>query len=105
MTVSRVLASANLAPGELKEILVGERCVLVGRLRSGEVFASEAACPHEAAPLATGTIRGEAIDCPRHHYLFAVRSGENLYPLPIYPAWKRAEVGDMRLGIFIGATA
>jgi hypothetical protein len=24
-------------------------------------------------------------------------SGENLYPLPIYPQWKREQVGDLRL--------
>jgi nitrite reductase/ring-hydroxylating ferredoxin subunit len=100
VTERRVLASGDLAPGELREIIIRERRVLVGRLRSGEVFASKAECPHEGAPLSKGTIRGEAIDCPRHHYLFAVRSGENLYPLPIYPAWKRDEVGDLRLRIF-----
>lgn len=74
--------------------------VLLGRLRSGEAFAVAPECPHEAVPLEGGTIRGEAVDCPRHHYLFDARSGENLYPVPIYPAWKRAEVGDLKLDVF-----
>lgn len=100
VAMSRVLASAALRAGDLREVRVDDRRVLIGRLHSGEAFAVTPECPHEAAPLVKGTIRGEAVDCPRHHYLFDVRSGENRYPLPIYPAWKRAEVGDLKLGVF-----
>jgi nitrite reductase/ring-hydroxylating ferredoxin subunit len=95
-----VLASNELAPGQLREVSVKGRRLVLGRLRSGEVVAFGPLCPHEAAPLAEGNIRGEAIDCPLHHYLFDLHTGENLYPLPIYPAWKRAQVGDLRLPIF-----
>jgi nitrite reductase/ring-hydroxylating ferredoxin subunit len=100
VATSRVLASAELRAGELREVRVGECRVLLGRLRSGEAFAAAPECPHEAAPLVGGTIRGEAVDCPRHHCLFDARTGENLYPVPIYPAWKRAEVGDLTLRVF-----
>ncbi len=95
-----VLSSHELSPGELREVVVGSCRLVVGRLPSGEVVAFGAACPHEAAPLAQGTFRGGAIDCPRHHYMFDPRTGQNLFPLPIYPAWKRAQVGDLTLPTF-----
>jgi nitrite reductase/ring-hydroxylating ferredoxin subunit len=43
---------------------------------------------------------GDAVDCPLHHYLFDLRTGSNLYPVPVYPAWKREEVGDLGLRIY-----
>lgn len=95
-----VLRSEELAPGALREARIGDHAILLARLRSGEVVAAGAACPHEDAPLAEGTIRGEAVDCPRHHYLFDLRTGRNLYPYPIYPDWKRRAVGDLSLAVF-----
>ena len=95
-----VLRSEELPPGALREVRIAGRRVLVARLRSGEVVAAEALCPHEGTPLAEGTIRGEAVDCPTHHYLFDLWTGRNLYPYPIYPKWKRREVGDLSLAIY-----
>lgn len=96
----RVVRSEEVPEGTLSEVRVGGRHILVGRLRTGEAFAAQADCPHEAAPLADGEIRGEAVDCPRHHYLFDARTGENLYPVPIYPRWKREEVGDLTMTVY-----
>lgn len=95
-----VLASGDLAPGQVREVLAGTHHVVVGRLYDGTVVAFASRCPHEAAPLVQGTIRGGSIDCARHHYMFDVHTGENTFPLPIYPGWKRAQVGDLRLPIF-----
>lgn len=95
-----ILRCGELQPGELREAQVGSQAVLVVRLRSGQVVAAAASCPHEGAPLAGGTIRGESVDCPRHHYLFDLRTGHNLYPYPIYPEWKKKEVGDLTLRIY-----
>ena len=95
-----VLASGDLAPGQMREILAGTRRLVVGRLYDGTVVAFASRCPHEAAPLVQGTIRGGSIDCARHHYMFDVRTGENTFPLPVYPGWKRAQVPDLRLAIF-----
>lgn len=96
----RILRTEQLSRGTLREVDVAGRMVLVAKLHSGEVVAAEAICPHERARLAEGTIRGEAVDCPRHHYLFDLHNGRNLYPFPIYPAWKQKEVGDLSLKIF-----
>jgi nitrite reductase/ring-hydroxylating ferredoxin subunit len=64
------------------------------------VAAAEPLCPHEQARLADGTIQGDAVDCPKHHYMFDLRSGENLYPWRVYPDWKRKEVGDLSLTVY-----
>ncbi len=95
-----ILRSEELPAGALREVRVGRHRVLLARLRSGKVVASEALCPHEGTPLAEGTIRGGAVDCPTHHYLFDLQTGQNLYPYPIYPEWKRREVGDLSLAIY-----
>ena len=96
-TWHRALPSEELPPGTLREVRIEGRRVMVGRLRSGEPVATAAACPHQQAPLADGRIHGDAVDCPRHHYLFDLRTGRNLYPLPQYPQWKRREMGDLTL--------
>lgn len=96
-TWHRALPSEELPPGALRELRIEGRRVMMGRLRSGEAAATAAACPHEQAPLADGTLWGDAVDCPLHHYLFDLRTGRNLYPIPQYPAWKREEVGDFTL--------
>jgi 3-phenylpropionate/trans-cinnamate dioxygenase ferredoxin subunit len=84
----------------MREVVVEGVRVLVARLRSGEVCAASPSCPHEGAPLAQGTVRQAAVDCPRHHYLFDLKTGENLYPVPIYPEWKKQQVGDLDLRTF-----
>jgi nitrite reductase/ring-hydroxylating ferredoxin subunit len=93
----RALPSAELAPGQLRELAVAGRTLVLGRLRDGTAVAFAPRCPHQAGRLAEGTLRGDQIDCPLHHYLFDARSGANTFPLPIYPAWKRAQVGPLRL--------
>jgi nitrite reductase/ring-hydroxylating ferredoxin subunit len=93
------MPSDELAPGTLREVRIEGRRVTLGRLRSGEPVATAAACPHEQAPLADGRIWSDAVDCPLHHYLFDLRTGRNLYPIPQYPEWKRREAGDLTLHI------
>jgi nitrite reductase/ring-hydroxylating ferredoxin subunit len=93
----RAIPSDELPPGTLREVRIEGRRMMVGRLWSGEAVATAAACPHEQAPLADGRIWSDAVDCPLHHYLFDLRTGRNLYPIPQYPAWKRAQVGDLVL--------
>lgn len=96
----RTIRSEDLAPGTLREVRIEGRRVMLARLRSGEVVAAQAACPHEAAPLTEGTMWGDALDCPLHHYLFDLRTGRNLYPYPIYPRWKQEQTGDLQLQLF-----
>lgn len=62
--------------GEARVFRVEGHDIAVFRLRSGELFAATAACPHRGGPLADGLIGGRSVICPLHGFLFDLRSGE-----------------------------
>ena len=55
ITGHAVAASDELPPGDARAFAVGDRMVAVFRLRSGELRAIDAVCPHSGGPLADGT--------------------------------------------------
>jgi len=61
----------SLAPGQMRrEMLLGEPLVL-GRLKSGELFALRDICPHRGVPLSAGRILAEgSVECPYHGWRF-----------------------------------
>ena len=75
--------------GEGREYRVQGEAVAVFRTRAGEVFATQARCPHRGAPLADGLIGGGRVVCPFHSYAFSLATGEphaNVCPrLRTYP--------------------
>lgn len=75
-----------VALGAVEQIGLGQgRCFRIGalqlaifRLRSGEVYALDAACPHRGGPLADGLIGGQTVICPLHGYRFSLSDGRSL---------------------------
>lgn len=71
----------NLGPveqiplGEGRVFEVEGRSIAVFRTRQGEVYATQAACPHKQGPLADGIIGGAQIVCPLHAYKFNLATG------------------------------
>lgn len=64
----------DLRDGEMKEVSVDERRILLARV--GDNFhAVSATCPHYGAPLAEGVLCGTRIICPWHHAVFNVVNG------------------------------
>jgi len=63
--------ASSLRPGQMRrEMLLGEPLVL-GRLKSGEVFALRDICPHRGVPLSAGRILPEgSVECPYHGWRF-----------------------------------
>jgi phenylpropionate dioxygenase-like ring-hydroxylating dioxygenase large terminal subunit len=63
--------ASSLRPGQMRrEMLLGEPVVL-GRLKSGEVFALRDICPHRGVPLSAGRIMPEgSVECPYHGWRF-----------------------------------
>ena len=61
--------------GEGRVFEVDGRSIAVFRTRQGEVFATQAACPHKAGPLCDGIIGGRQIVCPLHAYKFDLATG------------------------------
>ena len=48
------------------------------RLRTGEVFATQATCPHKGGPLADGIVGAGKVICPLHAYKFELATGRPL---------------------------
>lgn len=61
--------------GEGRSFRLGEVAVAVFRTRDGGVFATQAACPHRAGPLADGIVGDGQVICPLHAYAFNLPSG------------------------------
>ena len=80
--MSAAVAAHNLGPiaaipiGEARVFRVEAREIAVFRCRSGAVYASSAACPHQGGPLADGLLGGASVICPLHGFVFDLRTGE-----------------------------
>ncbi len=82
----KVLPAAELERRTLRKVRVAGSAVLLARLEDGALVAATAVCPHEGADLSQGRVYMGAIDCPRHHYLYDLRTGVNRYPRDVFPA-------------------
>ena len=83
MSVMEAARGLTFTLGPVEQIPLGEgrvfevdgRSIAVFRTRQGEVFATQAACPHKAGPLCDGIIGGRQIVCPLHAYKFDLATG------------------------------
>jgi nitrite reductase/ring-hydroxylating ferredoxin subunit len=77
-------------------VLGGRRVALVRR--GDGVYALDDACPHAGGPLSEGTLRGDALACPYHGWVWNLRSGACVAPgrearVAVYPT--RVEGGEV----------
>jgi 3-phenylpropionate/trans-cinnamate dioxygenase ferredoxin component len=82
----QVLRSEALKTGTLAKVIVESKAVLLARLEDGTPAAASTVCPHRGEDLSGGMVYMGAVDCPLHHYLYDLRTGENRYPRNVYPA-------------------
>jgi NADPH-dependent 2,4-dienoyl-CoA reductase/sulfur reductase-like enzyme/nitrite reductase/ring-hydroxylating ferredoxin subunit len=79
-TVEEAVARVgDLKDGQMKQVQVGGTDVLLVRL-DGQFYALGAECPHNGAPLATGTLCHGRVICPWHAAIFDATSGDLLEP-------------------------
>ena len=82
------LGSISQVPlGEGRNFRVGPLRIAIFHTRLGEVFASQADCPHRVGPLADGLMGGNTLVCPLHAWKFDLATG-------------RTENGDCGLEIY-----
>lgn len=96
-----VAAVGELGPGEMKEIDLGGRQVLLAFVE-GKYFAFARQCPHGEADLKTGALEGVKIRCHNHNYCFDLRTGECVLPqggpkLTVLPVEEKGEEVCIRL--------
>src|SRR5215217_5927320 len=71
----QVANTFDLRDGEMKEVTVDERRILLARV--GDNFhAVSATCPHYGGPLAEGALCGTRVVCPWHHAAFNIVNGD-----------------------------
>jgi nitrite reductase/ring-hydroxylating ferredoxin subunit len=83
---------------------VGGDMVAVFRLRSGELRAVSAVCPHAGGPIADGLVDAEVVICPLHQHVFELATGcskTGQPPLTTYPV--RVDDGELVIGLPGGA--
>jgi nitrite reductase (NADH) small subunit len=62
--------------GEGRAFVVGARRLAVFRSRLGQLYATQAECPHRGGPLADGLLGGHTLICPLHSLKFDLTTGE-----------------------------
>jgi nitrite reductase (NADH) small subunit len=80
---------SQIPPGEGRIFVVDGVSIAVFHTRSGNVYATQAYCPHRAGPLADGLIDDATVVCPLHDRIFSLASGEGIgndCALAVYPA-------------------
>jgi nitrite reductase (NADH) small subunit len=96
--------SERIKLGVLSEIPEGEGrvyalpdCrVAVFHARGGNVFATQAECPHKNGPLADGLLGAATLVCPLHEWKFDLTTGKSLNggcDLRVYPVEKSEDGG------------
>ena len=79
MATHHDLGPADRIPlGEGRTFDLGGTRVAVFRARDGQVFATQAACPHRGGPLADGLMGERCIVCPLHAFKFDLATGAPL---------------------------
>lgn len=70
----RVAQQEDIAVGQARSVVVGEREILICHTRDG-YYALDNLCSHAAARLCEGKLKGNRILCPLHGAAFDVRDG------------------------------
>jgi nitrite reductase (NADH) small subunit len=90
MAMEVTLAPVNAIPeGEGRTFHIGQARVAVFRTRQGQLFATQAECPHRRGMLADGLLGAGTLVCPLHALKFDLTTGRSLNSdcnLKIYPA-------------------
>jgi nitrite reductase (NADH) small subunit len=92
---------AQIPPGEGRNFEVGGLRLAVFHTRAGEIFATQAQCPHRGGPLADGLVGNATVICPLHDRMYDLRTGSGLNQdcvVRTYPVRQTAE-GDILLGL------
>jgi nitrite reductase (NADH) small subunit len=80
---------AQIPRGEGRTFAVAGRRVALFHAHSGEVFATQAECPHARGPLADGLTGGATVICPLHERAYDLRTGQGVNgectKLRVYP--------------------
>jgi 3-phenylpropionate/trans-cinnamate dioxygenase ferredoxin component len=81
----RICFARDVLPSTCREFEAGRRRVLICEYQ-GAYYAHGAICPHRGNSLDGAPLWKGAIDCPWHHYLFDVVTGQSQDPARDVPS-------------------
>jgi 3-phenylpropionate/trans-cinnamate dioxygenase ferredoxin subunit len=98
-----VCGVAELPPGERRVVYADGTAIAVFNV-GGTLHAIEDVCTHDGGELASGSVEGDTVACPRHGARFCLRTGAALSPpayeptavLPVRVEGGRVQVRDER---------
>ena len=67
---------AQIPKGEGRNFAIGDLHVAVFHTRDGQVFATQAYCPHKGGPLADGLSDNGTVVCPLHDRTYDFHTGQ-----------------------------
>jgi NAD(P)H-dependent nitrite reductase small subunit len=101
----RVMAAADLPPGQATEVTVGGEMVALFNV-GGAFHALSNRCPHRGGPLGQGFVDGAEVSCPWHNWTFDVTTGENTASADMRVRRHEVQVEDgqvlVRLSVAVG---
>lgn len=80
MAYAKACTLDDVWEGEMLELDVGGRLVLLVCPREGEVHAFQGVCPHQDIPLSEGRFDGKVIMCRAHQWTFDACTGHGVNP-------------------------
>lgn len=78
MQYIKVAKTGDFDSVRIRTFTILARIVGVVKDRDGSFYAIEFGCKHQNANLDTGCIRGDVATCPRHGWIYNIRTGECL---------------------------
>jgi nitrite reductase (NADH) small subunit len=84
VSLTATLVRRNLGPvsripaGEGRRFEIDGELIAVFVSRNGEIYATQASCPHKQGPLEDGILGGTTLICPFHGWKFNLESGRSL---------------------------
>jgi phenylpropionate dioxygenase-like ring-hydroxylating dioxygenase large terminal subunit len=95
----RALRSDQVERNELHKAMLLEIPLVIGRDKSGRVFALQDACPHRGMPLSCGWFDGAQVECSYHGWKFDAHSGQ-CQLIPSLTADQKLKVDRIYAGSF-----
>ncbi|NMJ87128.1 MAG: Rieske (2Fe-2S) protein [Thaumarchaeota archaeon] len=77
MTWMKLCSREIVSIGKGKEFVINGKRIAIFNI-DGDYYATEALCRHQDGPLASGTLKGEIVECPWHFWHYNVKTGELL---------------------------
>jgi nitrite reductase/ring-hydroxylating ferredoxin subunit len=78
-TYTKAASKSDIAIGSMKMVKLGEKEVLIANV-DGSYYAINNRCTHAGTDLSKGTLKGNIVECPKHHARFDITTGKVVSP-------------------------